>query len=126
MKKNPIGWIEIPVSDMDRAISFYSSVFQISIQKIEMGPVTMGWLPNDGAAPGASGALMHYPDAYKASLTHGPVIYFNCDDVAQELSRIEAAGGKILQTKTLISEDMGYMALISDPEGNRIALHSDS
>ena len=40
------------------------------------------------------------------------------------MNRVEAAGGKIVQPKTQISPDIGFMALFIDCEGNRIALHS--
>ena len=54
------------------------------------------------------------------------VVYFTAfsGDLANELSRVEEAGGKILQEKKQISEEHGYMALILDTEGNRIAVHS--
>jgi len=45
-------------------------------------------------------------------------------DLANELSRVEPAGGQVLQGKTQISEEHGYMALFIDCEGNRVALHS--
>jgi hypothetical protein len=37
---------------------------------------------------------------------------------------VEAAGGKVLVPKTQISEDIGYMGVFLDTEGNRIAIHS--
>jgi hypothetical protein len=40
------------------------------------------------------------------------------------LKRAEAAGAEILQSRTFISEAIGYYAIFRDPEGNRIALHS--
>jgi predicted enzyme related to lactoylglutathione lyase len=45
-------------------------------------------------------------------------------DLSIELGKVEKSGGKILLPKTQISEEVGYMALFSDSEGNRIALHS--
>ena len=38
--------------------------------------------------------------------------------------KIEAAGGKLVVPKTMISDEYGYMAVFLDTEGNRIALHS--
>jgi predicted enzyme related to lactoylglutathione lyase len=60
---------------------------------------------------------------YKPS-TKGTKIYFSSEDVNIELERIEKAGGKIIQPKTEISPDIGFMALFHDCEGNEIALHS--
>ena len=46
------------------------------------------------------------------------------EDVQIELDRVEDAGGTIHRPKTQISEEHGYMGVIIDTEGNRIALHS--
>jgi len=54
----------------------------------------------------------------------GVNVYLNGgDDLAAPLSRVEAAGGKIVMPKTDIGEN-GYMAQFLDTEGNKIALHS--
>lgn len=127
MKSNMVGWFEIPVTNMDRAVKFYNAVFQIEIAVHKLDKITMGWFPfaNDPEAKGASGSLVQNEDFYKPS-SDGTLIYFTSrkGDVNDELNRIEKAGGKILQTKTQISEDHGYYALIVDTEGNRVALHS--
>lgn len=52
------------------------------------------------------------------------MLYFNSMDVQNELDRIEPNGGKIMQPKTQISKEIGFMAVFLDTEGNRIALHS--
>jgi len=123
MKTVTVGWFEIPVLDMDRAITFYNEVFQIKISKQDFGVTEMGWFPFDGNAKGAPGTLIKSDGNYKPS-TDGALVYFSSIDVNNELGRIEKAGGKILQAKTQISEDHGYMALFLDIEGNRVALHS--
>ena len=124
MERNLIGWIEVPVTDMDRAKAFYEEVFNIEISIHDLGGVIMGWFPFAEEKPGAPGSLVKHED-YKPSLTHGAVIYFSCIDLATELGRVESAGGAILQQKTEIGGGYGFMALIRDTEGNRIALHSN-
>lgn len=126
MKRNMVGWFEVPVADMDRAILFYESVLNIKISRHKMGPLDMGWFPTaEGDAPGASGSLVHHQEHYKPS-ANGTLVYLSshAGDLQTELDRIEPAGGKIIQGKTQISEDYGYMALFVDSEGNRMALHS--
>ena len=108
---------------MDRAIKFYNEVFQIEINKQDFGSTEMGWFPFDGKAKGAPGTLIKSEGHYKPS-TDGVLVYFSCEDVNNELANIERAGGTILQTKTQISEEHGYMAVFLDTEGNRVALHS--
>jgi predicted enzyme related to lactoylglutathione lyase len=118
-----IGWFEIPVTDIRRAKKFYDSVFEINVQLHDLGAVQMGWILGNGDNK-MLGSLMQYSDAYKPSKTEGVLIYFTSDDVQNELDRITDAGGEILQPKTLVSPEFGYMALFLDTEGNRMALHS--
>jgi predicted enzyme related to lactoylglutathione lyase len=120
-----VGWFEIPVTDMNRAKQFYDAVFDITIGIHEFGGFQMGWFPNDPEKSGATGSLVQH-EMYKPSSTDGPLIYFSCKDVDNELSRVEAANGEILRPKSQIGEGHGFMALIKDTEGNRIALHSQT
>lgn len=123
MKKVTVGWFEIPVVDMDRAISFYQKVFDCSLQKIDMGDFKMAMFPGEG---GAEGSLVLHKDFYKSSDIAGPLIYFSSEDVAIELKKVEEAGGKVQIEKRMISPEYGYMGVFLDSEGNRIALHSIS
>lgn len=122
-----VGWFEIPVKDMERAKKFYETVFDISIKVVEMGKITMGWFPfaDDPEARGSGGSLVKNDEFYKPS-SNGVLIYFSSTEITTELNKIENSGGVILQQKTLISDEIGYMALFLDSEGNRIALHSQS
>jgi predicted enzyme related to lactoylglutathione lyase len=128
MEVNMISWFEVPVLDMDRAKSFYETVFNVEITINDLGGVLRGWFPpaEDITAPGISGSLVKKEGDYIPSATHGSVVYFNSQsgDVSDELKRVKAAGGTILQDKTLISNEIGYMALVLDSEGNRIALYN--
>ncbi|MBK8706071.1 MAG: VOC family protein [Saprospiraceae bacterium] len=125
MKNNVVGWFEIPVSNMDRAIKFYATVFGFELQREQMGPLDMAWFPSIENAPGSGGSLVHHEAAYKPS-ADGVLLYFTAHsgDLSNELSRVEAAGGKVLLEKRLITEEIGYMGLFLDSEGNRIAMHS--
>lgn len=123
MSHSAVVWFEIPVNDMDRAKVFYEAVFDVKINIQNFGGLLMGWFPFSEGGTGASGTLIKH-DSYIPS-REGTMVYFNCDDVANELSRVEAAGGQIYQPKTQISPDHGYMAVFIDSEGNRVALHSN-
>ncbi len=125
MKNNAVGWFEIPVTDMERAVAFYEKVFDLKMQLQDFGPIKMAWFPWSEEGSGSPGSLVHYPQAYSPS-ENGVLIYLTAHsgDLANELSKVEDAGGKVLQDKTKISEEYGYMALILDSEGNRVALHS--
>ncbi|MEA1881318.1 MAG: VOC family protein [Candidatus Marinimicrobia bacterium] len=117
--RNWTHWFEIPVSDFERAKSFYETIYDMKIDVFDAGPVKMGIFPHSGA-----GGAICFGEHYTPG-SAGVVIYLdanpNLDDV---LNKIEAAGGKVLQTKKQISEEHGFMALYLDSEGNRIALTS--
>jgi predicted enzyme related to lactoylglutathione lyase len=118
MKKKAVSWFEIPVSDMDRAIRFYETVFDIKLVRKSAGALDMALFPDIGS-------LVKYETFYKPS-PDGVLIYLTVqsDDLATELGKVENAGGKVLLSKRQISEEMGYMGLFTDTEGNRIALLS--
>lgn len=124
-KNNVMGWFEIPVLDMDRAIKFYESVFDFKMQREKLGDLDMGWFPWNMEAYGSAGSLVYAPGFYKPNVD-GVLIYLtaNSGDVSIELGRVEQAGGKVLMEKKQISEEHGFMAVFLDSEGNRIALHS--
>ena len=122
---NAISWFEIPTTDLDRAQKFYETIFATSLIPLDLQNLRMRMFPIDNQMSGIGGALCHNKDFYRPSSTDGPLIYLNGNpDVQNVLDRVEAAGGKILVPKTQISPEYGYMAVIIDTEGNRIALHS--
>jgi uncharacterized protein len=125
MKNNMVGWFEIPVNDIERAITFYEKVLDLKLTREQMGPLDMAWFPYEPEGYGSGGALVYFPEGYKTS-ADGVLIYLTAfsGDLANELSRVESSGGKILQDKTRISEEHGFMAIVIDSEGNRVALHS--
>ena len=121
MAKNLFNWVEIAVTDFERAKSFYEKILDCTIEKLEFGGEVMGLLPYDEG--GSSGAIV-FGEPYKPS-RDGAIIYFNGDPDLQVIQdRIEPAGGQIIQAKKQISPEHGYMALFLDTEGNRLALHS--
>ena len=119
-----VGWFEIPVKDMERAKRFYEQVFALTISVHDLDGLVMGWFPASQERNGATGSLVQH-EMYQPSDTHGPLVYFSCSDVQNELDRIEDAGGAVLKWKSEIGGGHGFMALIRDTEGNRIALHSE-
>lgn len=125
MKNNVVGWFEVPVTDMDRAVRFYETVFGLQLQRVPMGELDMAWFPWVETGSGTMGSLVRHPEFYKPS-QDGTLVYFTAHsgDLNNELGRVEAAGGKVLSPKKLIAEEYGYMAVVVDTEGNRIALHS--
>src|SRR5688572_7306717 len=123
LQRNVVGWLELPVSNMDRAIKFYETVFDFKIARHKMGDLDMGWFPMlQGDKPGAGGSLVYQKEYYTPSAQDGALLYFTSQsgDLSNELNRVEKAGGKIQIAKRLIAPDIGYMAVFTDTEGNRI------
>lgn len=122
-KSVTVAWFEIPVLNMDRAVKFYSAIFDTKLSKQTIEGLEMAWFPWNEDGKGAGGSLIAADKHYKPS-HEGTLVYFSSEDVNNELKRVKKAGGKILQEKTEITPDIGFMALFEDTEGNRIALHS--
>jgi predicted enzyme related to lactoylglutathione lyase len=121
-EQHMVNWFEIPVSDFDRARSFYETIFDITMTISEIQGYKMAFFPSFQGK--ISGAIC-FGEGYIPSGA-GSLLYLNANpDVNLVLDRATAAGGRIIVPKTLISADMGYYAFIVDTEGNRIALHSE-
>lgn len=122
---NAISWFEIPSTNLERAQKFYETIFGISLFPMDLPNIRMRMFPIDDMTKGIGGAIVDSGGFHKPSATDGPLIYLNANpDVQLILDKVEAAGGKILVPKTEISPEYGYMAVLLDTEGNRIALHS--
>ncbi len=119
---NPVNWLEIATTDLERAKEFYTAVFKRDFQLMEMPGSKMYIFSGGEDAKGATGALI-FSDENKPS-PDGTVIYFECEDVATETSRVESADGKLLFPKMSIGE-FGFISHCIDTEGNRIGFHSE-
>ena len=119
--KNAINWFEIPVTDFDRAKIFYDTILDTNLQKMEAMGMKSAFFPAD-LQNGIGGCIIEGP-GYTPSAT-GSLVYLNGgNDLSIPLSKVEAAGGKILLQKTSIGKN-GYMAYFTDTEGNKVAFHS--
>ena len=114
--KDQITWIEIPVEDFDRGVHFYEEVFQVSLQKMDLGGLNMATFPDRRVA------LCHYAQFYHPG-EQGAIVYFAAHhDVVAMQERVVATGGEVLIPWRMISPEQGSMALFKDSEGNRIGV----
>lgn len=118
---NPVGWFEIPVTDMDRAQKFYEAALAVSLSRHLLGPLEMAWFPTEASAAGAAGALVK--GEHRTPSRQGTLVYFSVGDISTTLQRIGQAGGKTVVPRMSIGE-YGFMATFEDSEGNLVALHS--
>ena len=92
--RNPVGWFEIYVADMQRAKDFYGEVVQATFTESPM-----------------SGGV------------EGTLVYFSVDDCAAAIARATARGSTVQVDRLSIGE-MGFIGIVTDTEGNSIGLHS--
>jgi len=90
-----------------------------------LGTSEITFFPWNEDAAGSPGSLIQQGEFYHPS-AKGAVIYFTSPsgDAANELARVDQAGGKLLRDKTEIADGHGFYGLLLDTEGNRIAIHS--
>ena len=124
--RNPVGWFEIYVNEMDRAKAFYEAILatnleplpspdsSLEMQSFPMNDETMNYY-------GAPGALCKMEGVSPGA--GGTLVYFGCEDCAIVESRVSSAGGSVLKSKFTIG-DYGFISLIMDTEGNTVGLHS--
>lgn len=118
---NPILHVEIPTTDLERAIAFYQRWLQVGVDApILLHDCRMAYLPFSDDAAGASMALVQGAD-YRPS-EQGARIYIGVGDVDASLERALLAGAEL----RFGPADAGHwrVAEIRDSEGNRIALQS--
>ncbi|MFN5609141.1 MAG: VOC family protein [Holosporales bacterium] len=122
-KLNAIGWFDIYVNDMNRAVAFYEAVFKKKLEKISdpTGETQMMSFPGDMGAYGAAGALVK--SEHSSPGVGGTVVYFNVEDCSAEEARIVPAGGNVIRTKFSVGE-FGWVSVCVDSEGNMFGLNS--
>jgi uncharacterized protein len=120
------SWIEIPASDLDRAVRFYHAVFELTDTPIFNEPPARiaVLLPSDKGIrnPGLSlvESPLHKPGA------SGAIINFHVDNhqaLAEAIQRISEMGGKVDHEVVDMGDGVRYINVL-DSEGNRIALSS--
>jgi len=115
---NTIVWVDIPVTDMERAVRFYTAMLQG--EPVVMPGGTMAIFPEGPV----SADLLLAEDLRPCA--DGPTPIFDSrGDIEGMARRIETAGGRILMPPT----DRGMAGVLCyaiDSEGNRIGIREAS
>lgn len=121
---NAINWFEIPATNFERAVAFYSAVLGQELRTGEFLGVPHGFFPADEG--GVAGAVIAPPPASgspAAPSVAGTLIYLNAGFALDAmLARVEPAGGRVETPRTSIGPQ-GCFAIFIDSEGNRVGLH---
>jgi uncharacterized protein len=122
-KNNVIGWFDIYVTNLDRAVQFYATVLQQKLEPIgdPTGETQMMGFVTDMGVYGSGGALVK--SEFSRPGVGGTMVYFSTKDCVAEESRVEKAGGKVIRSKFSIGE-FGWVTLCEDTEGNMFGLSS--
>ena len=115
---NRISWFDVPVTDINLAISFYSKVLRVGIK--EEFPGVAVFAHDAGEVSGC----LYISEEHQPSKS-GALLYFNVDGrLPDAIEEAENCGGSVEQAAHEIGA-FGNRAIIIDSEGNRIALHSE-
>lgn len=117
MSQNTVCWADIPVTDLGRAVAFYSALLGEKVAHESGGGFEFGLLPHRDN--NAAGCLVKG----EPSRT-GTLVYLSVEGrMDAAIAAAKSGGGQILEDKHSIGPH-GYRAVLIDSEGNRIALHS--
>ncbi|MDO6797021.1 VOC family protein [Shimia thalassica] len=122
-KMNAVGWFDIYVDNMDRAVAFYEAMLEAKLDPIidPTGESQMMSFPAEMSAYGAGGALTKTTHAGPG--VGGTIVYFMVEDCAVQQQRAQEAGGTVIRSKFSIGE-FGWVLLCQDTEGNMIGFNS--
>jgi hypothetical protein len=110
-----IVWFEIPADDIERAQTFYGSLFGWKIEKF---PGLMEYLHIDTGSNDITrdGGMMK-----RQHPQQGITNYFDVPSLDEFMEKVQRLGGKIVMSKTSVPQ-MGYFAVCQDTEDNVFAL----
>lgn len=105
----------MPVTDIDRSVTFYRDVLRIPFSfQVEGQPMAF-------FQAGDVRLYLGRPEGAAAV----PLAYFAVDDLVGEVERIEAAGVEITSRPHLVHRDANHelwMAAVADPDGSTVIL----
>lgn len=110
------GHVEIQVTDLDRAKRFYEGVFGWNLK-----PWGDGSYLTQNAKEGPSIGLWKVS---RVTPGESPVVYYDTDHLESYIARAKQFGGTVVHDKDNVA-DMGYYALVKDPDGNLFGLYQD-
>ncbi|GAB7019487.1 VOC family protein [Halostagnicola bangensis] len=131
-----LNWFELPSTDFDRAVDFYSIVLERDIEvHSPEDDDPAGRAGMFDTEDGEVGGMIVEADEYTTEsgdtigyhpMDDGLVIYLTVDgDLDDVVARVESNGGETLIPKESIPEMGGHYAVITDSEGNRVGLVSE-
>jgi predicted enzyme related to lactoylglutathione lyase len=114
--KHKLVHFEVPVNNSKEAGEFYSSVFDWQMQYMEQFDYT-----TFSTGPETGGGFITIGNPNNPAKVGDVLVYISTDDIDATLAQVEKSGGKTVDPKMEIP-GVGWMAVFTDPTGNRIGL----
>ncbi len=115
--ENAIVWAEIPVTDMDRAQSYYKAIGFADFAIMTDGPNPIAIFQNKDHVKGVAGHLYEGKPAARGT---GPTVHLAAPDALSTVAtRVTEAGGTVLSAPVTIPA--GQFIYTEDPDGNSVA-----
>lgn len=114
MPHGDITHIDIPVSDLKAAQTFYSGLFGWNIAEV---PGFEGYPMWQAPNKISGGGLAPRDESFTQ-----PRSYVEVDSIDETLAKVTESGGTVVMEKSPISETSWY-AFFNDPDGNTIGLY---
>ena len=117
-----VTWFEIPAVDFERGVQFYERMLATRLKR-ENDPVMGEYAMFEIAPPGTAGAIARAAASRPAA--DGTVVYLWCGpSLAAPLARARDAGAQVAMEPLQLPGEIGWVAQIIDPEGNRVGVHA--
>ena len=113
---NPFVHVELATTDIDKAKSFYQSLFSWKLQDMDMGGGTTYTMINVGEGTGGGMMKQPVPGAPSAWLPYALV-----DDVKAATEKAKSLGAKVMRDVTEVP-NAGSFSIIIDPTGAALGL----
>lgn len=107
---NPFCWVELTTENLEQAKEFYSQIFAWSLSEFQGAKIPYFFVNTGGQTKGGMMALPapEVPTAW--------TMYVLVEDVAATCQQIQDLGGRVLKAKSSVP-DMGWYAVVADPQG---------
>ncbi len=115
---NPFVHVELNTTDLARAKSFYSKLFDWKLEDVPMGPRHEDTYTMIGVGEGTGGGMMTQPVPGAPSMW---LAYVAVDDIGASTEKARSLGAKIVVDVTEIGE-VGWFSVFVDPTGAPLAL----
>lgn len=116
MKAKAVDFVSFSVTDMDRAEAFWRDVLGLDVEVPRGEPGTRGNGYMELDAGGVAIGLVAMPETHPNA-----IVALAVDDVGEAVAELRGKGVPIAMET--IESPVCWMAVVTDPDGNKILLH---